>query len=134
VQDEETAALLNGRGRDYLQGELIGLATSERTWQVEKEQAASGYSSRLLFAAELVQAFLHFIELSLELIHLAARALRLLCRLRLTARKRREHGECLFEHFHISPDLIFERAESANTEGLRYLFPKFALFFRERVN
>jgi hypothetical protein len=37
VQDEETAALLNGRGCDYLQGELIGLATSERTWQVEKE-------------------------------------------------------------------------------------------------
>jgi EAL domain-containing protein (putative c-di-GMP-specific phosphodiesterase class I) len=40
VQDEETAALLNGRG--CLQGELIGPATSERTWQVEKKQAASG--------------------------------------------------------------------------------------------
>jgi EAL domain-containing protein (putative c-di-GMP-specific phosphodiesterase class I) len=42
VQDEETAALLNGRACDYLQSELIGLATSERTWQVEKEQAVSG--------------------------------------------------------------------------------------------
>ncbi len=31
VQDEETAALLNGRACDYLQSELIGLATSERT-------------------------------------------------------------------------------------------------------
>ncbi len=42
VQDEETAALLNGWGCDYLQGQLIGLATSERTWPVEKKQAAAG--------------------------------------------------------------------------------------------
>jgi len=41
VQDEESAALLAGWGCDYLQGALIGLATSERPWRGEKERAAS---------------------------------------------------------------------------------------------
>jgi EAL domain-containing protein (putative c-di-GMP-specific phosphodiesterase class I) len=41
VQDEETAALLTDWGCDCLQGALIGLATSERTWQAEKAQTAS---------------------------------------------------------------------------------------------
>ena len=41
VQDEETAALLADWGCDYLQGALIGLATSERPWRNEKERAAS---------------------------------------------------------------------------------------------
>lgn len=41
VQDEETAALLGGWGCDYLQGALIGLATSERPWRDEKDRAAS---------------------------------------------------------------------------------------------
>ena len=41
VQDEETAALLADWGCDYLQGALIGLATSERPWRGEKERAAS---------------------------------------------------------------------------------------------
>lgn len=40
VQDEETAALLTDWGCDCLQGALIGLATSERTWQAEKAQTA----------------------------------------------------------------------------------------------
>jgi diguanylate cyclase (GGDEF)-like protein len=41
VQDEETAALLADWGCDYLQGALIGLATSERPWVGEKQRIAS---------------------------------------------------------------------------------------------
>jgi diguanylate cyclase (GGDEF)-like protein len=41
VQDEQTAALLTEWGCDYLQGALIGLATSERPWRVENDRAAS---------------------------------------------------------------------------------------------
>jgi EAL domain-containing protein (putative c-di-GMP-specific phosphodiesterase class I) len=33
VQDEETAALLRAWGCDYIQGALIGLATTERPWR-----------------------------------------------------------------------------------------------------
>ena len=39
VQDEEAAALLAGWGCDYLQGALIGLASSERPWLAEKDRA-----------------------------------------------------------------------------------------------
>ncbi len=35
VQDEEAAGLLRGWGCDYIQGRLIGLATSERPWAAE---------------------------------------------------------------------------------------------------
>jgi len=41
VQDEQTAALLTEWGCDYLQGALIGLATSERPWRVENDRVAS---------------------------------------------------------------------------------------------
>ena len=41
VQDEESAALVGDWGCDYLQGALIGLATTERPWLSEKERAAS---------------------------------------------------------------------------------------------
>ena len=41
VQDEETAALLADWGCDYLQGALIGLATTERPWVGEKQGIAS---------------------------------------------------------------------------------------------
>jgi diguanylate cyclase (GGDEF)-like protein len=41
VQDEETAKLLAEWGADYLQGALIGLASSERPWARDKERAAS---------------------------------------------------------------------------------------------
>jgi hypothetical protein len=36
---------------------------------------------RLFFTAELIQPFLHFVELPLELVHFAARTLRFFCRL-----------------------------------------------------
>ena len=39
VQDEQTARLLSGWACDYLQGALIGLASSERGWPIEKSQA-----------------------------------------------------------------------------------------------
>ncbi len=41
VQDEETAALLTGWGCDYLQGALIGLATSERAPPDKSARTAS---------------------------------------------------------------------------------------------
>lgn len=41
VQDEESAQLLLGFGCDYLQGQLIGLATPERPWLDKKNRAAS---------------------------------------------------------------------------------------------
>jgi EAL domain-containing protein (putative c-di-GMP-specific phosphodiesterase class I) len=39
VQDEEAASLLRGWGCDYIQGRLIGLATSERPWAVAEGKA-----------------------------------------------------------------------------------------------
>ncbi len=39
VQDEESAALLQAWGCDYIQGRLIGLASSERPWRPAGEQA-----------------------------------------------------------------------------------------------
>ncbi len=41
VQDEEAARLLSGWSCDFLQGGLIGLATSERPWLAEKIRAAT---------------------------------------------------------------------------------------------
>ncbi len=46
VQDEETAALLAGWGCDYLQGALIGLATSERPRHGEKRTHRVGIAER----------------------------------------------------------------------------------------
>jgi diguanylate cyclase (GGDEF)-like protein len=40
VQDEKAAALLGGWGCDYLQGALIGLATTERPWLARAPMAA----------------------------------------------------------------------------------------------
>jgi diguanylate cyclase (GGDEF)-like protein len=39
VQDEESAAMLRDWGCDYIQGRLIGLASSERPWAVKAETA-----------------------------------------------------------------------------------------------
>jgi EAL domain-containing protein (putative c-di-GMP-specific phosphodiesterase class I) len=36
VQDEESASMLRDWGCDYIQGRLIGLASSERPWDVRK--------------------------------------------------------------------------------------------------
>ncbi len=41
VQDKETVGLLADWGCDYLQGALIGLATSERPWRRQSELVAS---------------------------------------------------------------------------------------------
>jgi diguanylate cyclase (GGDEF)-like protein len=41
VQDEQTAAMLAEWGCDYLQGALIGLATSERPWADKGKQASA---------------------------------------------------------------------------------------------
>jgi len=45
VQDENAAAMLTEWGCDYLQGALIGLASSERPWEsgaVARRNGASG--------------------------------------------------------------------------------------------
>ena len=41
VQDEEAAALLADWGCDYLQGALVGLASSERPWRGEPDTRAA---------------------------------------------------------------------------------------------
>ena len=42
VQDEEAAAILAGWGCDYLQGALVGLASTERPWRQGRDLAAAG--------------------------------------------------------------------------------------------
>ncbi len=39
VQDEETAKTLQGWGCDYLQGALVGLASTERPWLADRAKA-----------------------------------------------------------------------------------------------
>ena len=41
VQDEEAAAMLGDWGCDYLQGALVGLATTERPWLGAQAATAS---------------------------------------------------------------------------------------------
>jgi EAL domain-containing protein (putative c-di-GMP-specific phosphodiesterase class I) len=41
VKDDAAAELLRGWGCDYLQGELVGLASTDRPWAAETGQAAS---------------------------------------------------------------------------------------------
>jgi EAL domain-containing protein (putative c-di-GMP-specific phosphodiesterase class I) len=36
VADEESAAILSGWGCDYLQGQLIGLASLDRPWMTQR--------------------------------------------------------------------------------------------------
>ncbi|HEY2757265.1 MAG TPA: EAL domain-containing protein, partial [Pseudolabrys sp.] len=45
VQNEEAAALLAGFGCDYLQGALIGLASSDRPWAGGSKHCAAGQSA-----------------------------------------------------------------------------------------
>jgi diguanylate cyclase (GGDEF)-like protein len=42
VQDEQAAAILAGWGCDYLQGALVGLASTERAWRQARDLAATG--------------------------------------------------------------------------------------------
>jgi EAL domain-containing protein (putative c-di-GMP-specific phosphodiesterase class I) len=42
VQDEAAAAILAGWGCDYLQGALVGLASTERPWRKTQNLAAAG--------------------------------------------------------------------------------------------
>src|SRR6266540_2826453 len=49
-------------------------------------------------------------------------------------RERREHGKGAFEHFHVPPHLVLERAERTSPEGLRHLLAKFFLLARKRID
>src|SRR5262245_18983522 len=42
VQDEQAAAILTGWGCDYLQGALVGLASTERPWRQTRQLSATG--------------------------------------------------------------------------------------------
>jgi EAL domain-containing protein (putative c-di-GMP-specific phosphodiesterase class I) len=44
VQDEESALMLRDWGCDYIQGRLIGLASSQRPWDVPGEAALPAMS------------------------------------------------------------------------------------------
>src|SRR6185437_8763398 len=97
--------------------------------------AFAGDDSKGLFLlAHFIEPLLHLVELALELVHFATAALRLVGRFAVALRERREHGESLLEHLHVPPHLILERAETADTEGLRHLFAEFALLAGERVD
>ena len=136
VQDEAAAQMLQAWGCDYLQGALIGLASTERPWLAESRQSDLNSASRRAILAGLfgqpIDFSLHLVELALEIVDVA-RFRRRLFRLRrglgvaaLAPRERREHGEGALEHFHVAPHLIFERGESADPESLRHLLRNFS--------
>src|SRR5207247_8693780 len=86
-------------------------------------------------------ALLHLVHLAFELVDLLAAAARLRIaffglsrRLSLAPRERREHGKRAFEHFHVPPHLVLERAEGATAEGLRHVLAEFFLLAGERVD
>ena len=87
-------------GCDYLQGALIGLAhrAAAAVGRQSRIAPSTGVEPRQSFAAELVESLLHFVELALEIVDLAACRLpacsaRRALRLASAPRKRREHGE-----------------------------------------
>ena len=83
VQDEHAASMLRDWGCDYIQGRLIGLASSERPWnrpvdsgrrQVRKASAeiyysTSGATKNYVF----LRLFRHALETVLHLLHLPAK-------------------------------------------------------------
>src|SRR6516162_3866458 len=94
----------------------------------------------LIFVAQAVEALLHLVHLAFEFVDLVAAArLRIAFigfsrGLSLAARERREHGKRAFEHFHVPPHLVLERAERAAAEGLRHMLAEFFLLAGERVD
>src|SRR5258708_16788112 len=95
----------------------------------------------LVLVAQAVEALLHLVHLAFELVHLLAAAARLRIafigfarRLSLAPRERREHGKRAFEHFHVPPHLILQRAERAAAEGLRPVLAEIFLLAGWRVD
>ena len=153
VQDEEAAQLLVGLGLRFPAGRadragqrraaVAEAIAPRRRRSVVARRRAQRVSARiqrgyLFLVAELIEPLLHFVELALELVDLAAVARLAACPsagLALAAREgRREHGEGLLEHFHVPPHLILERAEAADAEGLRHLLAEFVLLAGERLH
>src|SRR5262245_47060292 len=95
----------------------------------------------LILVAQPVEALLHLFHLAFEVVDFVAAAARLRValvrfsrRLSLAPRERREHGKRAFEHLHVPPHLVLERAERAAAEGLRHMLAEFFLLAGERVD
>jgi diguanylate cyclase (GGDEF)-like protein/PAS domain S-box-containing protein len=135
VQDEQAAVTLTDWGCDYLQGALVGLASSERPWRAKITPSAVSAYPPLFLIAELIQPLLHLVELLLELVDIAAAGRGFIhFGLGLAAREGREHGESLLEHLHVAPHLILKRAKAADAEGLGHLLAEFALLAGQRLH
>ena len=183
VQDERAARLLESWGCDYIQGALVGLATTERPWlkwfpgrgavrsgaplirglfTLDISMVGSSQRSRVSDAGDLmlhragkrssrparallaqpIDLFLHLVELTLEIVDVAAglRRRRLaglgrrLAGLTLAPGERCKHREGALEHFHVPPHLILQRRECADAEGLRHLLAELFLLARQRFD
>src|SRR5262249_30997211 len=105
----------------------------------EARELSCGLS--LILVAQPVETLLHLFHLALEVVDFLAAAARLRIalvrcsrRLSLAPRERREHGKRAFEHLHVPPHLILERAERAAAEGLRHMLAEFFLLAGQRVD
>src|SRR5580692_1294762 len=84
-------------------------------------------ASSVVAAGQLVDLAPHLVELTFEIVDLAAAFGRRLVRLRratgvlaFAPRERREHRKGALEHFHVSPHRFLQRAEWAAAESLRH--------------
>src|ERR1700719_1764618 len=91
-------------------------------------------ASSVVAAGQLVDLAPHLVELTFEIVDLAAAFGRRLVRLRRAAGilafapyKRREHGKGALEHFHVSPHRFLQRAEWAAAEGFCHLIAELLL-------
>src|SRR5215470_8321764 len=82
--------------------------------------------------AEAIDLALHLVKLTLEIVDIARFAqaffgFTAFTTAALPACKRREHRKGALEHVHVAPDLLFQRGERADAEGLRHLLAEFLL-------
>src|SRR5262249_34534149 len=105
----------------------------------EARELSCGLS--LILVAQPVETLLHLLHLALEVVDFLAAAARLRIalvrfsrRLSLAPCERREHGKRAFEHLHVPPHLILERAERAAAESVRHMLAEFFLLAGQRVD
>src|SRR5579883_39341 len=86
-----------------------------------------GNDRDLVFLRQAIDLSLHLLKLSLEIVDIAGLLRRpfvfrgSLAGLVLPPSERCEHCESALEHFHLSPHLLLERGEGADSERLRHL-------------
>src|SRR5215471_21081279 len=96
---------------------------------------SSGQTRRKgLFAAtgEAIDFAFHVVELTFEIVDIAGFAgtffsFRGFATAAFPTRKRRRHRKRALEHIHIAPNLLFQRRERADPEGLRQLLAELFL-------